>query len=670
MGIINRLDPHVANCIAAGEVVERPSSVVKELAENALDAGADIITVELEDGGVSSIVISDNGCGMSADDARTAFLRHATSKIAAEEDLDGILTLGFRGEALAAISAVSVVELVTRLRGEPFGTRLLLEGGTVTEEEETGCPEGTTITVKKLFFNTPARMKFLKKTATEGMYCTAVIGKLALSHPEVSFRLVRDGKTVLRTSGDNSLASAVYSVCGREFAAEQTDAEYREGPITVWGKISKPENGRASRQMQYFFLNGRGIQSKTLTAALENAYKGHMTTGKFPGCVLHLACDPEKVDVNVHPSKLEVRFADEHAAYEAVYYAVKNALEGGVRPVMEPSAREKQPAQDARTERDESAQRPAVGIEPEPAPPEIREAAKNFIRTVPAAAQTDASAQQKTDIPSVNRVQPVRIPAPDRGNGITFAGWQERQTPAAELHVRSDINGGMGALAQDFGRTLPQRQDAGQSVSRAPETQSPEEKLPGEDTVPDFRVLGEVFRTYIVAECGDEVMFIDKHAAHERIRYEELKRALESGEKPGSQLLLAPLIVPVSPAEMAVLCEHAEELQALGLDAEPFGTADMAVRALPADADPNQAASLLSELAGAVRLPELHARREAVLERTACHSAVRAGGVLSMPEMEALVRQILADPTLRHCPHGRPVAVTMKKTDFERNFKR
>ena len=614
--------------------MERPASVVKELLENSIDAGASSVTVEIRGGGIDEIVVADDGCGMAPDDARDCFLRHATSKIASEEDLDGIATLGFRGEALAAISAVSRIELTTRPREQELGTRLYLEAGEVLEKDECACAAGTVIRIRNLFYNTPARMKFLRK----------------------------DGKEALSTAGDGDLESAVYSICGREFAAGLEEVTGSPNAnVHVWGYVTRPECARATRNMQYIFLNGRSIQSRTVMAALEEAYRGHSTTGKFPGCVLHLALDPELVDANVHPAKLEVKFADEHAIFEAVYYAVRAALEKKTArpefhlkeetvPVREVQANTKTfeprvsaPVQQRAAWMEQTQQKPAPGMM---APAEI------WAHLREDSAKTAAVLTQ--NIP-VLRPFAVSEPEAEPDEEIIVPPI----VPSAALQVCT-------STAEVVRTPVSEEEIPVQTVEAEPAVQEEPEIQP----CPDFKVLGELFGAYIVAETAGEALIIDKHAAHERIRYEQLLREQEQGSAPAVQTLLTPVVLTLEPAEAAAVAENEELLRSYGVDAENFGGHDLVIRELPADVSPAQAAALVTELARALRQTNRAQLREVILHRLACHSAIRAGEYTTMAEMEALVRIVLTTPSLRHCPHGRPVAMTMSKQDFIRNFER
>jgi len=564
---------------------------------------------------------------------------------------------------------VSRIELTTRPREQELGTRLYLEAGEVLEKDECACAAGTVIRIRNLFYNTPARMKFLRKVATEGMYVTGVVTKLALSHPEVRFTFCKDGKEALSTAGDGDLESAVYSICGREFAAGLEEVTGSPNAnVHVWGYVTRPECARATRNMQYIFLNGRSIQSRTVMAALEEAYRGHSTTGKFPGCVLHLALDPELVDANVHPAKLEVKFANEHAIFEAVYYAVRAALEKKTArpefhlkeetlPVREVQANTKTfeprvsaPVQQRAAWMEQTQQKPAPGMM---APAEI------WAHLREDSAKTAAVLTQNVPV-----LRPVAVSEPEAEPDEEII--VPPIVPSAALQVCT-------STAEVVRTPVSEEEMPVQTVASEPEgiqTEPAVQEEPEIQPCPDFKVLGELFGAYIVAETAGEALIIDKHAAHERIRYEQLLREQEQGSAPAVQTLLTPVVLTLEPAEAAAVAENEELLRSYGVDAENFGGHDLVVRELPADVSPAQAAALVTELARALRQTNRAQLREVILHRLACHSAIRAGEYTTMAEMEALVRIVLTTPSLRHCPHGRPVAMTMSKQDFIRNFER
>jgi len=658
MGVINKLSPHVSNLIAAGEVVERPASAVKELMENAIDAHADHITVILRSGGIASIQITDNGVGMTQDDARACFLRHATSKIATETDLSAISTLGFRGEALAAISAVSRIELITRTREDAIGTRVLVEAGEIISSEPWGAPVGTTIIVRDLFFNTPARMKFLKKDATEGMYAAAVIDRIALSHPDISVRYVKDGREVLHTPGDGILLNTIHTVLGKEFAETLVPVPESQSPygFLLSGFVTKPEKSRPNRNMQYFFLNERSIKNRSLGAALEEAYRDSMMVGKFPGCILHLWVDPQRVDANVHPAKTEVKFADERGAFEAVYFAVKNAVTGLAHPavivpehpvplVSMPKGTEEKPkgTEYKQSEIKPQASSSHIPYEPVIQPKSTDSAVFSLWTDKPAGSMEKKTAK---DIPTELRSPVFYDPTPKsapKAEQIAFV--PEGDLP--DLTVKSEI---------PVTKSEP--------AKAAPDAEAVKDRV-----IPPYRILGDLFDSFIVVEVGSEVLFIDKHAAHERIIY---NRLLKSESHSAPQLLLTPAVIPVSKEELARINENMDLLTEVGLGIEDFGLNTVIVRELPAHIDEDGIPALISEIASHLSKAtgDRNTARDNILHTMACKAAVKAGRKSGDMELDRLVRDVLTLKDVRYCPHGRPVAVVMTKSDLEKNFKR
>lgn len=646
MSIIQTLPPHVANLIAAGEVVERPASIIKELMENAVDAGADVITVEIKNGGIDSICITDNGCGMSREDASACFIRHATSKIHTQEDLTAILTLGFRGEALAAISAVSKIDLVTRRAEDLAGTRVCCEAGRILSVEDAGCPVGTSITVREIFFNTPARMKFLKKNSTEGNYCAAAVDYIALSHPEIAFRFLKDGRISMRTPGDGQILSAILGVCGQDFVNTliPIPSEGNSGALgsqpEVWGYITRPERALSSRSSQYFLLNGRHIRSRTLTAAVEEAYRSSIMTGKYPGCVLYVSIDPGHVDVNVHPAKLEVKFSDERAAFHAVYDAVKRALTAADRPHFSSNT--------------------STGKEPEPQLPQVFPA----LPAQSANPMASGNSELKNGLPPGLYTQTHRYTASVNISAEEFS-----------LEPADDIFAVPPASMHD---SIPEQSEPSESRTSVQDIQTEAICFDGlaEDVspagvsddgcaVPAYRIIGEIFKCYILVELDDALLYIDKHAAHERILYNKLKVSVEP---PPGQMLLAPLILPIAREDRSLLEENEEELTRLGLEFTDFGGGNILIHSIPAHIDPDDTAAFIDEVCQRMKKNENDDRREDILHSIACKAAIKAGWTTQPQEIEALVRAVLADPQLRYCPHGRPVALTLRRRDFEKEF--
>ena len=631
---IQVLDKHTAELIAAGEVVERPSSVVKELLENTIDAGATMVAVEIQNGGVTYIRITDNGAGIAREDVPTAFLRHATSKVRREEDLEAIGTLGFRGEALASIAAVSRVELLTCAAGETAGTRYTLEGGEDGRLEDTGCPQGTTIVVRDLFYNGPARMKFLKKDVSEANAVAGVVDRIALSHPEVSFRFIRDGREELLTPGDSQLRSCIYAVLGKEFSDSLLPVDYTLGGVHVHGFASKPAASRANRTMQHFFINGRYVKTRTAMAALEQAYKGAIMVGKFPACVLHLDMPPETVDANVHPAKIEVRFINEKPVFDAVYHGLKSALAAGDVP--------KQAVLPVR---------PAVG-QPQ---------AEQLHMEPPAAPRSPAShidaildkppAQPTAPAPAVPSAPPAARPRPVLRDGTDAPYY------AAPSYLNIERTSVQPAAA-------PEPPPAPPPVREEPAAPPPAEKA-SEPVV----YVGEVFHTYVIAQMGESLYVIDKHAAHERLLYNQLKATPHND----AQMLLEPVSVPLGREEYAAVTAELETLGAAGFEVEDFGGSTVLVRAVPLILSGCDAAAAIQEIAGGF----VSGKRELTMDKldwiyhsSACRAAVKAGDSSRPEELRQLAERVLQNDDIRYCPHGRPVCFELTRRELEKQFGR
>lgn len=650
---IQVLEKQVAELIAAGEVVDRPSSVIKELVENAVDAGSTVITVEIRRGGITFMRVTDNGCGISPEDVPTAFLRHATSKVSQQDDLNSIATLGFRGEALASISAVAHVELLTRTPGSVTGVRYVGGGGDDYTLEEAGCPEGTTILVRDLFFNTPARMKFLKKDSTEGNSVAGILDKLALSHPEISFRLIRDGKEQLHTPGDGKLSSTIYAVYGKEFSSTLIPVDYQLDHVQVKGFISAPTSSRPNRSMQNFFINGRFIRSRTAMAALEEAYKGSIMVGKFPACVLHLHLSFGAVDVNVHPAKLEVRFVNERPIFDAVYHGVKSALQAGDRPkVMElkrPSVLPYAPIPEKQEQLKLNAPPRVQQSHPIPQPKESRKPAQPVVLQDSARQDKPVSHFSKFVDSILDReVKPERKAEPE--------SFQVERPPMPEIPPPEPANQEQTIL--------------GEAV--IPESPPSQESLPS-PAPREFhsRVIGEAFGTYLMVEYSpEELMFIDKHAAHERLLYERLKRENAGGE---AQTLLEPVPVTLDKEEYSAVLAHLEELSKAGFEVEDFGAGTVLVRSAPLLLDGGDAAGAVMEIAGYLATLKNRMTTEHldwVYHNVACRAAMKAGDTITREEMVSLAEKLEQNPQVRYCPHGRPVYIVLRKRDIERQFGR
>ena len=647
---IIQLDRHVADLIAAGEVVERPASAVKELVENAVDAGATQITVEVQNGGMTFLRVSDNGCGIAPEDAPTAFLRHATSKIRTKEDLAAIGTLGFRGEALAAISSVSRIDLLTKT-AEAEGVSLHLEGGVVTSQQPAGCPQGTTILVRDLFFNTPARMKFMKSDSAESSAIAAVVQQQALAHPEISFRLIRDGETQLQTSGDGERLAAIYTVFGRELAKNMLAVNGTWEKFHVTGYITKPTATRGNRALQYFFLNGRFIRSRLLSAALEEAYRNQMMTGRFPACVLELQMPLEAVDVNVHPAKTEVKFLNERAVFDAVHYAALSTLSNASGRVA--MQMPKSPALDAQPAAPQQTARPAERPAARPA------VNPNFYQTMQAGEyRRQAGAQPRTVLAS--QVQyPTRTPKPVEP---AMPPVEKAPSPIAPPQPEPVV-----APVKPAAKAEPEPTAIPKEPAPAP---AEPEQLALDLPEQTFRLIGEAFDSYLIAEQGESVLFIDKHAAHERILFEKLK----AEEHPiVSQELMAPVSAELTREEAATALENTEILGKCGFEVADFGDGDVLIRQIPCDVDEKDAVSLLQELAadllaGKTLAPET--LRDNLLHTIACKAAIKAGWHTEGAEAAHLVAEILSRTDIKYCPHGRPVCIELTKSQLERQFKR
>ena len=640
MADIQLLPQEIAELIAAGEVVERPASVIKELVENSIDAGADKITVEIQRGGISFMRVTDNGCGIKHSQVRTAFLRHATSKIKSENDLYTIATLGFRGEALASISAVARVEMLTKTPESDTGSRYSIEGGNETVFEEIGCPDGTTIIIRDLFYNTPARMKFLKKDISEATAVASVLDAIALSHPEISVRFIKDSKSVFATAGDGKLSSAIYSVLGREFSSGLIPADSTTAGIRVSGMISKPVYCRPTRSAQYFFLNNRFIRSGVISKALDQAYKNSIMVGKFPACVLNIELPFDRVDVNVHPAKTEVRFSDEKLVFEAVYYAVKNALAtGDTRPQLSIDAK-------------------PVKKETEPFTRMTTEEYRKLANLPKSSAPTKA--EQVYNIGGVSNT-PVKstllrdFSKPIVSNETVKISFGEESPKEEQKTIKTQPQTQKKAYEQIL------------SVVLDDETKFENTSFIEKDEI-EFKYIGEAFRTYIIVQKKDSIWFIDKHAAHERLLYNKLKQEGVTEV----QALLSPVSVTLSREEHRAVLDNLELLKNNGFEVEEFGTVSVLVRAVPASLVKCDVMFLMCDIAA--NLVKFGKAETDILDdlyhNIACRSAVKGGNQQSGAELEEFARKVLSDNEIMYCPHGRPVAFELKKSELEKQFGR
>ena len=630
---INILPKEVYQLIAAGEVVERPSSVVKEMIENSVDAGAKNITVEIKNGGSTYIRITDDGCGIARSEVKKVFISHATSKIKVSDDLDKIGTLGFRGEAMASISAVAKVQLLTRTPDEEIGTRYEIAGGQELDFSDAGCPVGTTIVVADIFFNTPARMKFLKKDVTEANAVAGVVERIAVSHPEISFRFIRDGKQTLITSGNGDLKSTIYSVFGREFANSLIPVDYEINNMHVSGFVTKPSMSRKSRGMQFFFINSRFVKSQTAMAALEQAYRNSIMVGRFPGCVLNIECNSSFVDVNVHPAKIEVRFANEKPVFELVYYGVKNAIE----------------MLDTPKEAHFSAPRP-----------------------------TQTTVNGKIDFFKPKEEVPTQMQFKQESNPDDF--WRvaspdvvRDKSPKSE-EAQNYVEESTTTAKLDLSKFTKPATSNEQQANNESETLEQTKPLPKQEKaesveVPDFRLVGEIFKTYIIIEMDGDCYMIDKHAAHERMNFEALKASTEIV----SQVLLSPVAVRLSREEYNAVLSNLDLYSKCGFAIEDFGNSTVLVRECPSILDGEDVSGLVEETAAKLLdgktdiTPE---QMDWIFHSTSCRAAVKAGDKTSPYEMELFVKKLLANPNIRYCPHGRPVMIKLSKYDIEKQFGR
>ncbi|MFZ2538462.1 MAG: DNA mismatch repair endonuclease MutL [Oscillospiraceae bacterium] len=634
MGKINVLGKNVSELIAAGEVIERPASIVKELLENSIDANASAITVEVRRGGISYIRITDNGYGMIKDDVKVAFLRHATSKIKESDDLDRISTLGFRGEALASIAAVSRVEMTSKTSDMQFGTKIMLEAGEIVEADEVGCPTGTTIIVRDLFFNVPARLKFLKRDASEGNSISGIIDKIALSHPEISFKLISDNKIKSHTPGNGDLLSAVHAIFSKEVSATLIPVEYELNGISAKGYISNTTVTRTNRAMQHFFVNSRYVKSKTCMVALEEGYKNSIMVGRYPSCVLNITVPVNSVDVNVHPAKIEVRFVNERVVFDAIYFAVKSTLTSD--DILKNGSEVQKSIQ-----------------------------VRNLLSTF------KSQESEQTNIETVWEDEPKKpdAPSPYKENFIPI---KSTNTSFLSKEVEYKINAQI--EQNDFSYIKPQNLvktdenivvnvDTGEVIEQEPVKKAPQ-------NMPFVRVIGELFKTYVLFEVEDKFLLLDKHAAHERIIFEKLKTSISIDDR---QILLKPIITAVSTEEMQALNDNVEMIEKLGFVFDEFGNNSVIIREVPLVLSTYNLSDIFLDIANKL----IENRRnvtsdifEHLLHSIACRSAVKANDQNSIEDLTELLKQVYADDEIRHCPHGRPVAIAMTKGEIEKKFGR
>ncbi len=671
MGKINVLDKHIAELIAAGEVVERPSSVIKELIENSIDANATKVNIEIKNGGITYMRITDNGCGIENDDIKKAFLRNATSKIKFADDLNFISTLGFRGEALSSICAVSKVELISRTSNQKMGSHYIIEGGEeVYFDDEYGCPEGTTIIVRDLFYNTPARMKFLKKDSSEANAVLKIIDRVALSHPEVSFKVIKDNKQELNTPGNGEIASAVYAVYGKEFFQSLIDLDYNLNGVKLTGFISKPTQSRATRNMQHFFINGRYVKSRTAMVALEEAFKGSIMVQKFPACVMYIDIPYDTVDVNVHPSKVEVRFVNEKPIFDAIYHGVKTALmKKDNSALFNTKENVSLPIKDVSTETIKNFK--SINNISENYALNKNDISKNIIKSLNEnfynskknkVEGVSKSNYIETQIPKNESLPEIFIPGKDKNGYINkkdnvFLENLNDNKQEKDIIIQKENN-----IVFEKKETLKEtdcnfRNDNVQT-----------ELLPTDDF--NIKIIGEVFNTYVIVEKNNsDLILVDKHAAHERMIYEDL---ISKKSAPVSQLFIEPIIVSLSKDEYNAIINNIELFTAEGFDIEDFGNSSVIVRAAPTYLDNIDVKNIIIQMAGYILENKKDVSCDYVnwlYENMACRAAIKAGKEAKYEEMQELIKKILKENP-KYCPHGRPIAITLKKRDIEKKFGR
>ncbi|MDD6848700.1 MAG: DNA mismatch repair endonuclease MutL [Oscillospiraceae bacterium] len=654
MGVINVLDKHVADLIAAGEVVERPASAIKELIENSIDAGAKNITVEIMNGGTTFMRVTDDGCGIMREDIKVAFLPHATSKIKIENDLDKISTLGFRGEALASISSVSKVQLLTRYKDEQVGTVYEIEGGEEVKLDDAGCPVGTTLIIRDLFYNIPARMKFLKKDVSEGNAVANVVDKEALAHPEVAFTFIRDGKQTLKTSGDSKLKSAIYSVYGRDFANGLLPVNYELNGIKVQGYISKPVNSRPNRSMQNFFINGRYVKSRTAMVAVEEACKGSIMVGKFPACVLHISLSFEAIDVNVHPSKIEVRFINEHPIYDALYHGVKSSLNNSDqrKNITFGGQKSESITKNIRSTNPFSFSN-AVVIKPQEKP--------------------SVKAEPKIDpIAELDKLFPKRDSAIDLENSVMDTNNPFDIYSKQAVKHNENKNNYVPGFRNDTAEKSPINNDTIQAATEKAVVENTEEPKPLiEKPKNELRYIGEAFNTYIIVEKNSkEIVIIDKHAAHERMIYEKLKQDKGAGF---SQILLEPIAVLLNKNDYDAAINNLDMFKECAFDIEDFGNGTVLVRSAPQYLEFGDIETSVIEMASYIAQNKSDIRSEKmdwIYHNISCRAAIKGGNISKREELIDIANKLDDDPTLRYCPHGRPVCVVLTKYELEKQFGR
>ena len=672
MGVINVLDKHVAELIAAGEVVERPASVIKELVENSIDAGAKNITVEIKNGGTTFMRVTDDGCGILKEDIKTAFLRHATSKVKYENDLDSISTLGFRGEALASICAVSRLQLITRNTDEDIGSSYVIEGGEELAFDDAGCPVGTTFIIRDLFYNIPARAKFLKKDVSEGNAVSNIIDKTALSHPEIAFTYIKDGKQVLKTFGDGKLISAIYSVFGKDFASGLIPVEYSLDSIKINGYVSKPVHSRPNRNMQNFFINGRYVKTRTAMAALEEAFKGSIMVGKFPSCVLNIELPFEMIDVNVHPAKIEVRFINERPVFDTVYHAVKSAL-------LKFDSRKNATFKNNTAFNELNSfnrfnNAPAIIGNQNKIPDKPKASVeKNFEASKKDAFNPFEAVSFSTEKKETHRQSIDRMRVEDSKSPFSIFSKQAVKATDSKQSFFDKKNSNASAVENKIIRKeetvledLPNNLDEQDS-----HTKNEPAPVLIEQNEDEIKYIGELFGTYIIAQKNNnEVLFIDKHAAHERMIYEKLKSEKAASD---SQLLLQPVAVTLGKSEYDAAINNLEMFRDCAFDVEDFGNSTVIVRSAPQYLDAADISDCITEMADYISIGKNDIFAEKMdwfYHNVACRSAIKAGNKSTPNELIDIVKKLEENPQIKYCPHGRPICIVMTKNEIEKQFGR
>ncbi|MCI5655115.1 MAG: DNA mismatch repair endonuclease MutL [Candidatus Pseudoruminococcus sp.] len=693
MGVIKLLDKHMSELIAAGEVIERPSSVIKELVENSIDSGAKHITVEIQHGGITFMRVTDDGCGISREDIPTAFLRHATSKVHEKQDLDAIGTLGFRGEALASIAAVAKVTMLSCRENEDIGTRYEIHGGDEIEIDDAGCPKGTTIIARDIFYNVPARMKFLKKDVSEANSVSGVMDRIALSHPEISFTFIRDGKQTMKTPGDDNLKNAILSVFGKDFTSTLIPLNYQHEGIKIQGYITRPISSRANRSMQLFFINGRYIKTRTAMAALEEAYKGNIMTGKFPGCVLHMTMDCSTLDVNVHPSKLEVRFTNERPIFDAVYHGVKSALLSGDN---------RSPIKEEEPLKPEILEKTATKIENEQLqfiyqPKEVKpveksekisekdsvlkeDLKKEFVqKNVELDNLEESKSEPEIFMPKPSNFSPMIVSDCITVDPYTASVRKKLEKATAETDGENEEKETQVKTVKEdeekFSEPTISQKDNEPFVVKNQDKLIDSflsiagVRLDSERDAP-MKFLGEAFATYIILEKGNAILFIDKHAAHERLLYEKLKR--DCG-KNYAQILLEPITVTLDKTEYDALLNNLSAMEDAGFEIDDYGMGTVVVRAAPQIVERDDIADTVVEMAGYLAKNKrdiMTEKMDWLYKNVACRAAIKAGDRSSEGELMALVEELMKNPDVKYCPHGRPICFTMTRHELEKRFMR